>query len=96
MPMVRDREIKDAVERLALRKRAYMAIPLDAMLDLAGFCRAERSCWDADPRVHAALEGRREVYLRIKQHHELSAEELLVLYSDGAIALWEIEGAKNA
>lgn len=89
-------EIKDALDRLNLRKRAYMAIPLEAMLDLAGFCRAERSCWDTDARVHAALEGRREVYLRIKQHHELSAEELLVLYSDGAIALWEIEGAKNA
>lgn len=36
--------------------------------DLARFCRASRSTFDADPRVHALLEGRRECWLRIQQH----------------------------
>lgn len=33
--------------------------------DLRDFCRANKSTFDADPRVHALLEGRREVVLRI-------------------------------
>ncbi len=44
--------------------------------DLAKFCRADESCFDADPRVHAALEGRREVWLRINDFLTLSPEEL--------------------
>jgi len=45
--------------------------------DLAKFCRANETAFHADPRVHAALEGRREVYLRIKDHLELPPEEYL-------------------
>ena len=88
-------QIRDALDRLSLRQKAYMAIPVDVMTDLAGFCRAERTCWDPDARIHAALEGRREVYLRIKQHHDLTPEELLILYSNGDISPADIEGAKN-
>ncbi|MFN3991227.1 MAG: hypothetical protein ACK4IS_13325 [Erythrobacter sp.] len=33
--------------------------------DLRDFCRANKTTFDADPRVHALLEGRREVILRI-------------------------------
>jgi hypothetical protein len=47
--------------------------------DLARFCRANQSTFHADPRVHAVLEGRREVFLRIVQHLNLSAEELMQL-----------------
>lgn len=44
--------------------------------DLARFCRANESTFQVDPRAHALLEGRREVYLRIKQHLEMSPDEL--------------------
>lgn len=53
------------------------------MADLARFCRADRTCFDPDPRLHAAFEGRREVYLRIQEHLTKSPEELAELY--GAI-----------
>jgi len=35
------------------------------LADLARFCRANESTFHADPRTHALLEGRREVWLRI-------------------------------
>lgn len=44
--------------------------------DLAKFCRANESTFHADPRIHAVLEGRREVWLRIAQHMNLSDEQL--------------------
>jgi hypothetical protein len=48
--------------------------------DLANFCRAEKSCFNADPRVHAVLEGRREVWLRIQDHLKLNFERLWQKY----------------
>lgn len=48
--------------------------------DLARFCRDRQSCFDPDPRIHAALEGRREVFLRIRDYVELSVEELCEKY----------------
>ncbi|ARS27619.1 Bbp19 family protein [Sphingomonas sp. KC8] len=36
------------------------------LADIARFCRADETCFDADPRTHALLEGRREVWLRIQ------------------------------
>ena len=44
--------------------------------DLAKFCRANETTFHPDPRVHAALEGRREVWLRIQQHMNLADEQL--------------------
>ena len=64
-------------------KTAYQLILADGpasravLLDLARFCRGDRSCWDPDPRIHAALEGRREVWLRIQNYLHLSEEDLL-------------------
>lgn len=49
------------------------------LADLAKFCRANDTAFHADPRVHAALEGRREVFLRIMQHIKLSPDELAAL-----------------
>ena len=49
--------------------------------DLARFCRAHESTFDADPRAHALAEGRREVWLRIQNHLKLSPEQLWSLYS---------------
>lgn len=49
------------------------------LADLAPFCRAAATCFDADPRVHAALEGRREVWLRIANFVNLPIEDILQL-----------------
>jgi len=49
--------------------------------DLAAFCRAEESTYHPDPRAHAVLEGRREVFLRIQSHLNLSSEDLWKKYS---------------
>lgn len=69
------------------RKRAYLqtfekdSIPVEEVLkDLERFCRAHTSTFNPDQRVHALLEGRREVYLRIKDFLELDLEELLIKY----------------
>jgi hypothetical protein len=67
------------------RKRAYqLAFGSPAgeavLLDLAKFCRAHETCFDPDPRIHAVLEGRREVWLRIQQHMNLSVNQLAALY----------------
>jgi len=48
---------------------------------LAAFCRAEETTFNLDPRVHAVLEGRREVFLRIQNHLNLSSEDLWKKYS---------------
>ena len=48
--------------------------------DLAKFCRADKSTFHKDPRAHAVLEGRREVFLRIKNYLNLNEQELWDLY----------------
>jgi hypothetical protein len=71
---------------LGQRKRAYQLAfgnrpEANAMLrDLAKFCRAFDSTFLPDARAHAVLEGRREVWLRIQQHLNLSEDQLAVLY----------------
>lgn len=35
------------------------------LADLRKFCRGDQSTFHQDPRIHALLEGRREVFLRI-------------------------------
>lgn len=44
--------------------------------DLKRFCRIDRSTFHPDARVHAALEGRREVSQRILDFTTLTTEEL--------------------
>jgi len=70
---------------LAQRRTAYVRTficpPGDEVLqDLAKFCRANQTTYHADPRVHAVLEGRREVWLRIQQHLQLSDDQLWRIY----------------
>ena len=62
------------------------------MQDLARFCRADRTCFHPDPRIHASLEGRREVWLRIQEHLSKTPEEVADLYG----AIDEPEGDDNA
>jgi len=52
--------------------------------DLKRFCRFSKSCFDPDPRIHADLEGRREVILRITEYLELDVEQLYLIYEQGA------------
>jgi hypothetical protein len=47
------------------------------LADLARFCRADESTFNADPRVEGVLQGRREVWLRIAKHLNLTPDELV-------------------
>lgn len=79
------------VQRLSMRQHAY-ANTFDrsdswnrvVMEDLAAFCRASESTFNPDPRIHAVIEGRREVFLRIMDHIGLTQEEFFSKYTKGA------------
>lgn len=65
------------------RQRAYLEtfdtksqMNQKVLSDLAKFCRANESTYHPDPRIHAVLEGRREVWLRIQNHLKLDSESL--------------------
>jgi hypothetical protein len=88
-PHVDNRAVARA--KLFQRQRAYVQTfdtgseaNLEVLRDLARFCRANKSTFNADPRVHAVLEGRREVWLRIQQHLKLDSETLWKIYGEGA------------
>jgi len=49
--------------------------------DLARFCRAHESTAHIDTHAAARLDGRREVWLRIQNHLNLSPDQLWALYS---------------
>lgn len=51
------------------------------MEDLRAFCRGDQSTYNDNPRTHALLTGRQEVYYRIKDHTTLHFEEMLEKYS---------------
>lgn len=60
--------------------QTFGGVHAEAVLaDLAQFCRANESTFHPDQRVAAVLEGRREVWLRIQQHLQLSPEEVFDL-----------------
>jgi hypothetical protein len=70
-------------EALADRQRAYMLAFKEAagaavLADLSVFCRANETCVVPGNRdLTYVLEGRREVYLRIRAHLDLHIEELV-------------------
>lgn len=79
--------IKKARSVLFKRQNDYLntfdlnSVSAQAVLkDLAKFCRASESTFHADERIHATLEGRREVWLRIAKHLNLDQETLWDLY----------------
>lgn len=51
------------------------------MEDLRAFCRGGETAWHEDPRVHALLTGRQEVYRRISDHLELDFDDLWARYN---------------
>lgn len=75
-------------QKLSYRQGAY-ATTFDredhsnraVMEDLAVFCRASESTFHTDARMHAVLEGRREVFLRIMDHIGLTPEEFFSKYT---------------
>lgn len=73
----------DAKALLQQRQRAYQLTfnpegreQKQVLEDLAQFCRANETAFHPDPRMHAVLEGRREVWLRIQKYLNLSPEQL--------------------
>ena len=80
--------IEEVKEYLFKRRRSYCRVFDKAnpdvhliLSDLAKFCRAQETCFAADDRTTALLEGRREVLLRIQQHLNMTEEELWSIYS---------------
>ena len=82
--------IKDWLDKLRValgdRRYAYRKTfdgPLAEVVlkDLARFCRAHKSTFHEDPRAHAVAEGRREVWLRVAYHLNLTPDQLWALYS---------------
>lgn len=78
------------------RKRAYVAVftgddgaitPAGQIVlgDMRDFCRAAQSTFDPDPRTHALLEGRREVWLRLIGHLHISEAAIIGLDPDRPI-----------
>jgi len=81
--------VDDTMDFLRDRKRSFQLTfnlnqPADVAVlrDLAVFCRANESCVVPNDRDRTLLlEGRREVWLRIQQHLNLTPEQLFALYS---------------
>lgn len=69
-----------AYNQLFNRKSPFFEI---VVKDLARFCRAHDSTFHEDPRIHAMVEGRREVWLRIQRYLNLSPDELWSLFNKG-------------
>jgi|TARA_R110002126_G_scaffold73586_1_gene183470 hypothetical protein len=64
-------------ERGQKYRHTFKGINGEAVLDdLAKFCRANESTFHADARVEGIMQGRREVWLRIANHLNLTNDEL--------------------
>lgn len=75
-------KVRDYISR---RRNAYCKTFLtpagtEVLEDLATFCRAHTTTFHADARAHAVAEGRREVWLRIQRHLNLTDEQLWALH----------------
>lgn len=78
--------IKTVKEFLTSRKRnyqtAFKSVAGEMVLeDLARFCRADETTFHTDGRVSALMEGRREVWLRITKHLNLTPDELVKYFN---------------
>ena len=76
-------KIRDFIHSRRLAYVQTFASPTGQVVlaDLARFCRANKTTFNADPRLHAVAEGRREVFLRIQEHLRLTDEQLWALYA---------------
>lgn len=78
--------MQDTMNFLRRRRRDYQltfkqtVCGQNVLNDLAKFCRANETCViPGDPVLTGILEGRREVWLRIANHINLTDKELYVL-----------------
>lgn len=77
--MLSKQEIQEKyVERQRSYQLCFTTGDAEKMIeDLKEFCRAETSTFHSDARIHAVLEGRREVWLRIQEFLNLNINDLL-------------------
>lgn len=80
-------DVKQSVLNFLNQRRQQYLMTFDTepgkevLADLARFCRASESTFHPDPHVRCQLDGRREVWLRIQQHLNLTDEDLYKLYA---------------
>lgn len=72
-------------ERLDQRRRAYQTVfggerGKEVLQDLVIFCGSKRSSFSSDALEMAFREGRREVWLRIEQHLNLTDDDIWNLF----------------
>lgn len=80
-PVARAQEL--VTQRKAAYHRTFEGTGVDGkavMADLANFCRAHQSTFHPNPTVANRLDGRREVWLRIQQHLQLTDQQLWDLF----------------
>lgn len=70
-----------STRRYAYRTTFKGPVAETVLRDLARFCRANESTFHDNERVQSKLDGRREVWLRIANHLNLTEEELWRLVS---------------
>jgi len=74
---VADRKRDYLKSRAQAYRKTFKGVPAQEVLeDLAKFCRAGESTFDKDPRVEGILQGRREVWLRISRHLNMTEEQM--------------------
>lgn len=59
----------------------------EVLRDLASFCRAAETTFRPDPREHALLEGRREVFLRIAKYMNIPSEQIYEILAGRTITI---------
>lgn len=84
--------LERAREWLRSRQLAYQRVFLghgvdtDIVLkDLAKFCRAHESTFHVEHSASDRLDGRREVWLRIQQHLQLTDQQLWDIYGNKSL-----------
>jgi hypothetical protein len=84
--------LERAREWLRSRQLAYQRVFLghgidtDIVLkDLAKFCRAHESTFHIEHSASDRLDGRREVWLRIQQHLQLTDQQLWDIYGNKSL-----------
>jgi hypothetical protein len=79
-------ELLQKLRQLLMRRRHQYQLTFrsppgqEVLRDLAIFCRAGKSTFHEDPRLHALAEGRREVWLRISSHIDMTPDQLWKFY----------------
>lgn len=81
------------------RKQSYQLVANQpagqaVLADLAKFCFAYETTFDADARVDARKQGRRDVWLRIQSHLKLTDDELYTIATGGRVAP-KLDGETN-